>query len=130
MPLPTAARDIIETLPRFVAGDFVFSTCGGARPISGFSALKARLDRGLASPVDYDLHDLRRTCRTGLSRLRIEPHIAERILGHTQRGVATHYDHWAYIDEKRDALEAWGRYVEAVVTGAPADNVVALAARK
>jgi hypothetical protein len=30
----------------------------------------------------FTLHDLRRTCRTGLSRLKVKPHIAERILKH------------------------------------------------
>lgn len=37
--------------------------------------------------------------------------VAERVLGHVQGGVAAHYDHQAYLHEKRDALEVWGSYV-------------------
>lgn len=60
----------------------------------------------------FTLHDLRRTCRTGLSRLKVEPHIAERILNHVQPGVAGVYDLFAYLDEKRHALEKWATYLQ------------------
>jgi integrase len=79
-----------------------------------------RLSRGLARCLDrfeergikaFTLHDLRRTCRTGLSRLKIEPHIAERVLNHVQPGVAGVYDRFAYLDEKRAALEKWSDHL-------------------
>ena len=59
----------------------------------------------------FNLHDLRRTCRTGLSRLGVLPHIAERILSHKQRGVEAVYDRWQYLPEKREALEKWANFV-------------------
>lgn len=62
----------------------------------------------------FTLHDLRRTCRTGLSRLKVEPHIAERVLNHMQPGVAGVYDRFAYLDEKRTALEKWAAHLEAL----------------
>jgi len=65
--------------------------------------------RGIAA---FTLHDLRRTCRTGLSRLKIEPHIAERVLNHVQPGVAGVYDRFGYIEEKRAALERWAAHLE------------------
>jgi integrase len=55
----------------------------------------------------FTLHDLRRTCRTGLTRLKVEPHIAERVLGHAQEKIAGTYDVHDYLDEKRVALEKW-----------------------
>lgn len=55
----------------------------------------------------FTLHDLRRTVRTGLARLRIEPHIAERVLNHAQRRVVKTYDLHQYEAEKRDALTRW-----------------------
>jgi integrase len=55
----------------------------------------------------FTLHDLRRTCRTGLARLKIAPHIAERVLNHAQEKIAGTYDLHAYLDEKREALEKW-----------------------
>ena len=60
----------------------------------------------------FTLHDLRRTCRTGLSRLKVEPHIAERVLNHVQPGVVGVYDRFAYIDEKREALKKWAAHLE------------------
>jgi integrase len=65
--------------------------------------------RGIANFV---LHDLRRTCRTGMGRLRIEPHIAERVLNHTQGRIAETYDTFRYDEQKRVALEQWAAHLE------------------
>lgn len=62
----------------------------------------------------FTLHDLRRTCRTGLSRLKVEPHIAERILNHAQPGIEGVYDQYAYLEEKRAALEKWAAHLERI----------------
>jgi len=62
----------------------------------------------------FTLHDLRRTCRTGLARLKIEPHVAERVLGHAQERLQATYDTHAYLDEKRAALERWATHLEAL----------------
>jgi integrase len=55
----------------------------------------------------FTLHDLRRTCRTGLARLEVPPHIAERVLNHAQDKIPGTYDVHSYLDEKRAALEKW-----------------------
>lgn len=68
-------------------------------------------ERGIA---EFTLHDLRRTCRTGLSALKVEPHIAERILNDVQPGVAGVYDRFAYLDEKRAALKKWAAHLKAI----------------
>lgn len=62
----------------------------------------------------FTLHDLRRTCRTGLSRLKVEPHIAERVLNHAQEKIAGTYDLWQYIDEKRAALDKWSEHLQSL----------------
>jgi len=56
-------------------------------------------------------HDLRRTCRTIMSREKVEPHIAERVLGHAQGGVEGIYDRHSYITEKANALRKVDRAV-------------------
>jgi hypothetical protein len=43
------------------------------------------------------------------------------------RGVAAIYNRYNYGAEKRAALEAWGRSLDALISGAPAGNVVELA---
>jgi integrase len=67
--------------------------------------------RGVAP---FTLHDLRRTCRTGLAKLKVQPHIAERVLNHVQDGIAAVYDVHSYIEEKRDALDKWSSYLRAL----------------
>jgi integrase len=59
----------------------------------------------------FVLHDLRRTCRTGLSALKVKPHIGERVLNHAQGKVEGAYDRYAYLDEKREALEKWAQHL-------------------
>jgi hypothetical protein len=78
------------------------------------------------------LHDLRRTATTGLARLGIPPHIADKVLNHTAgtiRGVAATYTRFEYLDERRAALDAWGRFVEGLVRPAPSNVVPLVAAR-
>ena len=73
-------------------------------------------DRFKASGIAaFTLHDLRRTCRTGLAKLKIPPHIAERVLNHAQEKIAGTYDTHDYIDEKREALEKWAKHLEDLI---------------
>lgn len=81
------------------------------------------LTRGLARCLDrfkeakieaFTLHDLRRTCRTGLARLKVEPHIAERVLNHAQEKIAGTYDTHDYLDEKRAALNKWADHLDSL----------------
>jgi integrase len=92
---------------------------GGRTPLNpklltrGIAKCQKRFkERGIK---DFTLHDLRRTCRTGLARLKVEPHIAERVLNHVQPGIAGVYDRHAYLDEKRTALERWANHLKSLV---------------
>ena len=64
--------------------------------------------------TDWRLHDLRRTAKTGMSRLRIPGRVSEAVLSHVIAGVEGVYDRHGYIDEMREALNAWAAYVEAL----------------
>lgn len=59
-------------------------------------------------------HDLRRTCRTGLAKLKVAPHIAERVLNHVQEKIPGTYDVHDYSDEKREALERWAKQLQSL----------------
>ncbi len=59
----------------------------------------------------FTLHDLRRTARTGLGRLGVAPHIAERCLNHSIGGMIGVYDQADYIDERRAALDKWASHL-------------------
>ena len=59
--------------------------------------------------------------------------MTEAVLGHisgSQAGIVGIYQRHDWATEKRGALDAWGRHVEAIVNGEGAtENVVKLAAR-
>jgi integrase len=84
---------------------------------------------GKPLPVEIEpwtVHDLRRTAATGMARLNIAPHVVDKVLNHVSgsiHGVAAVYNRFEYFDERRIALEAWGRYVENLVSPV-ATNVV------
>jgi integrase len=65
-----------------------------------------------AGIAPFTLHDLRRTVRTGLGRLKVAQHIAELCLNHAQPGIVGTYGTHAYLDEKRVALEKWAAHLE------------------
>jgi integrase len=134
--LSAAAATVLQSLPRRC--DLVFTTTLKT-PVSGFSMSKRRIHSVMLSSrqaelgtkgdviPNWTLHDLRRTATTGMARLKIPPHVVDRILNHTGgaiRGVAAVYNRFEYLEERRAALEAWGRYVGGLTTPAPA-NVIA-----
>ncbi len=65
----------------------------------------------LASIEDWSPHDLRRTVRTGLSRLGCPSEVAEAILGHSRKGIEGTYDLHSYEKECRAWLQAWADHV-------------------
>jgi integrase len=104
-------------------GPFVFSI-DGAKPFQEFSRAKRELDE-LSGVKDWRLHDLRRTCVSGMARLGIAPHVADKILNHqagTISGVAAVYQRHDFLSERKDALERWGAHVRKIVTGASSDR--------
>lgn len=72
----------------------------------------------LSEVSGWTLHDLRRTAATHMARLGTSPHVIERILNHisgTFGGVAGVYNRFQYLDEMRDALEAWEQGLSGVL---------------
>jgi integrase len=66
--------------------------------------------------VPFTGHDLRRSCRTGMSRIGISRDTAERCIGHVVgSAVERVYDTHSYEREKREALEHWGAHVQGLV---------------
>ena len=130
VPLPPPAVELLQELPR-VDEVYVFSTEPGTH-FSGFSKSMDRLRR-LSGTAGWTIHDLRRTARTGMSPLknaaghRVGADIAERVLGHVVGGVRGIYDRYAYLDEKRGALDLWAARIGEIVSPPPPNNVIPLA---
>lgn len=62
--------------------------------------------------------------RTGLSSLRIPDTVSELCIAHTQKGLHKVYDQHAYIDEKRQAFEAWANRIKSIVELGDPTNVI------
>ena len=60
-------------------------------------------------------HDLRRTMRSHMDDLKIEPHIAEKCLNHSLGRIAETYNTNPMLEQRREALEKWGDYVDLLV---------------
>ncbi|TCV92116.1 site-specific recombinase XerD [Luteibacter rhizovicinus] len=83
------------------------------------NAALAKCVRPLMASVDhFTLHDLRRTARTHLEALGIAPHVAERCLNHSIKGLVGVYNRYDYIDERREALQRWADFLSRVETEA------------
>ena len=129
VPLSSLALEILDDLPRFTDGDYVFTTTGGRQPVSGFNRMKTRSDK-LSGVSGWRLHDLRRSARTGLAELGVPEIIAEMVLNHAPRGTLTKiYNRHEYSAEKRNALERWALRLREITEPAP-ENVVKLKAKR
>ena len=128
---------VLQLLGKPQKRGFVFSTTGGNKPFSGFSKAKRALDiaiadlrkKGRRAPMaQWQLHDLRRTARSLMSRIGVSPDVGERVVGHIIPGVRGVYDRHQYCGEKRDALQRLAAEVGRIINP-PASSVVTLGTR-
>ena len=120
VPLSQSARRILKGVTRSPECNFIFST-NQKTPVSGFSKLKRQLDSGMEDVPPWRLHDLRRTCATGMAEIGTPPHVVELCLNHVsgaRAGVAGIYNRAAQMAERQVALEKWADHVAGLVARA------------
>ena len=133
VPLSDDAVAVLKSLPRF-DGDYPFSVSNGRAPVRAFSAAKRLFDAEIIKALresdakaklpHFVIHYIRRTVRTELSAIpSISDLVRELVIGHTKPGLHKVYDQYAYLDEKRHALDAWAARLRSIVDPPPA-NVV------
>jgi hypothetical protein len=137
VPLSSTALEIIASLPRIKNGKFLFSVSAGKRPLAMTGPIKSDLDRRMRRTLKalarrrgedhehvalprWTNHDLRRTVRSGLSALRVPHNVAEAVLAHRAPGIVGTYDGHEYLEEKREALEAWAQRLASIANPVPA----------
>lgn len=119
VPLTNMALEIIKQA-RSYSGDspFVFKAPHTDKPITSNALPKAMLrhwEEEIGLPEAATPHDMRRTVRTRLAELGVEDIIAERVLAHKLQGIAKVYNHYAYDNEKRQALQVWEKRLRQIV---------------
>lgn len=109
IPLPTEAVEWLSEVKRVsVASEYVFPARRRmGKPTMSPATLHWALGEISHGLDHFTLHDLRRTARTHLARLRVAPHVAERCLNHKLPGINDIYDTHDYLAERRLALSAW-----------------------
>ena len=137
--LSEAARAVLGGVERVKgSAGYVFTT-NGASALQGYHKGRNHIAKRMAEIASeergetveiphWTFHDLRRTAATGMARLGIPVRVTEAVLNHvsgTAGGIVSVYQRHDYADEKRDALNAWARFVGDLVDGTP-NNVVRL----
>ena len=127
VPLADPAWAIISALPEMADGaeDWLFPSRTGKTPMSGFSKFKATLDdkarkalgesERSATLAPFRVHDFRVTCQTRLAALGVGEEVQEAVLAHAKSGLQKIYNKHAYLEEKREALAAYGDHLMEIV---------------
>jgi integrase len=112
--LPAAALDIIRAQAQIGDNAFVFPGRADGH-LGGISGLKRQFEATLPAMPQWQLHDLRRSARSLMSRAGVLSEHAERVLGHAIGGVEGVYDRHAYADEKATALARLAALIASIV---------------
>jgi hypothetical protein len=121
VPLTDDMLAIFETLPRFKAGEYWFSTTFGKSPVWMSDKVKKRIDRRMLrtlramarcrgdDPAKIRLarwtnHDIRRTVRSNFSALRVPEEAREAVLAHVRPGIKGVYDLYTYLEKSAKPL--------------------------
>jgi len=134
LPLSDSALAVLASIKRIQSSVGYLFTTSGDSPVSGWSKVKRQLDalmnetatkQGKEIPP-WRIHDLRRTAASGMARIGVQLPVIEKVLNHTSGsfgGIVGVYQRHDFAAEKRDALDAWAREVERIVSGKTADVI-------
>jgi integrase len=113
--LPLQAIEFLKQL-RLITGSYLFASQKTGLPIQQKSiteqAWKLRISNRMLNIDHWTPHDLRRTVRTGLSRLGCPSEVAEAVLGHSRSGIEGTYDLHKYEVESKEWLQKWADYID------------------
>jgi len=123
VPMTDVLRKVIAAQPK-TAGGYLFPSYTTGRPMTGWTKMVKRLQE--ASGVNFTLHDLRRTCRTRLSKLGVDDSIAELCIGHVRPDLERRYNKNQAWDARIEAFEKYNAHIMALIGGQDGDKVIPL----
>jgi integrase len=116
--LPQQAVDFLKQL-KLTTGKYLFPSIKTGLPIQQKSLTEQswhmRRDERMIKIEHWVPHDLRRTVRTGLSRLKCPNEVSEAVLGHARSGIEGTYDLHKYEDECKEWLQKWADYMDSLL---------------
>jgi integrase len=125
VPLSPLAIELFQAAKVFSGGSpWIFPSPRGNKHITPEAVDHALRRPGLETlGFTFVPHDLRRTAASNIASLGFGA-LVGKVLNHKERGVTAVYDRHSYDQEKRQALEAWGRRLKAIVYGTEDDDKV------
>lgn len=130
VPLNRLALEVLEELKPFTgAGPLLFpkeGAIGEPVPKASLSQTVRRVCRIEAARAEeagcepsfrrFTPRDLRRTVKTRAGEIGLSKEIRDRLQGHVPSDVSSkHYDRYDYFEEKRQAAQRWGDYLEGLL---------------
>lgn len=112
VPIAPPLQGVLDLCIRDARSDLVFPSGRTGGEISGWT--KAMKAFTAAADVDFTLHDLRRTFRTGLSKLGVDVDTAELAIGHARADLEAIYNRDDALDRLRAAFTAWADHIQAL----------------
>lgn len=116
--LPQQAIEFLMQL-RLSTGDYLFPSQKTGLPIQQKSlteqSWRLRETKRMLDIDHWTPHDLRRTVRTGLSRLGCRNEVAEAVIGHSKKGIEGTYDLHSYEAECRVWLQKWADHLDSLL---------------
>jgi integrase len=119
LPLSAHAIAILKTVDQREDIEFVFGE--GEKGFSGHSNAKERIEANMkergTTVDDWTYHDFRTAFQThAQDELKVPFHITDLLLSHkgaeVRKGTRKHYNFATYLDEKADAMQKWGDFID------------------
>ena len=130
--LSSIAREIIA---KTGSDGFIFRSPKGDKPMH-LNTLAHALQRaqtlkdGQESPAldipYFTPHDLRRTAATHIAEMGFSEFLVGKILNHSSKSITGVYNRHRYDKEKQQAMEAWARKLNRILSGKTESNVLEL----
>lgn len=115
VPLSDTVMDILRSHWSEGATGHVLEGRSEGKPFNGAASALRRLRTAMAKRQPFTFHDMRRTVRTGLSRLGVDEETAELVIGHLPQGIVRVYNLHDRLEQRREALGRWDGHLQAVL---------------
>lgn len=124
VPMVPEIKKLLDGLPRYDSGPFLFSCSFGVSPVGGFGEaakrhkqlMKEELAKlGVDEMEPWHLHDVRRSIRSKLGDLTIDFEIKEMLMAHVLPAMADTYDVGKYRVAKAAALNKWHAHLRGLL---------------
>ena len=119
VPVVPALAELLDACTIDSRSGLLFPSSRTGGPMSGWTKFVDKLQRD--SAVEFTLHDLRRTLRTGMSRLGVDVDTAELAIGHAREDLEKIYNRDEAVEALRAAFTRWAEHVARVVAPSLAD---------